>query len=119
MPFTGWSPVGIASLVTLAAGVVLLVAYAVQRGLVHRSLEGIDAVPDAGVREPAPAARPARRERMLGAIGALLLLAGLAMGVVAAVGSWSADQIEDTSGGLPADDCAQSWDGCPTTTIRP
>ena len=36
--FTG--PTGIAAAVAIVAGIVLLVAYAMRRGLVHRELEG-------------------------------------------------------------------------------
>ena len=40
--FTAWSPAGIAALAAIVAGIVLLVVYAVQRGLVHRELEGME-----------------------------------------------------------------------------
>lgn len=117
MLFAGWSPVGIAALIALVAGVALLVIYAVQRGLVHRELEGIDAAPDPGTQAPARAPLPARRSRTLGMLGALLLVVGLGLGAAAAVGSWSAGDASGT--GLPPDDCAQSWDGCPRSTIQP
>ena len=117
MLFAGWSPIGITALLTLVAGVALLVVYAVQRGLVHRELEGIEAGPDAGTQAPARAPLPARRSRTLGLAGALLLVVGLGLGAAAAVGTWSAG---DASGiGLPPDDCAQSWDGCPKSTVKP
>lgn len=117
MLFAGWSPIGIAALVTLVAGVALLVIYAVQRGLVHRELEGIDADPDPGTEAPARTPMPARRSRTLGMVGAVLLVVGLGLGAAAAVGSWS---VGGSSGiGLPPDDCAQSWDGCPRSTINP
>jgi len=117
MLFAGWSPIGIASLITLVAGVALLVIYAVQRGLVNRELEGIEAAPDPGTQAPRRAPLPARRSRTLGMLGALLLIVGLGLGTAAAVGAWAAG---GTSGsGLPPDDCAQSWDGCPKSTIRP
>jgi hypothetical protein len=119
MPFSGWNPIGIAALLTLVAGVLLLGVDAIRRGLVHGNLDGIDADPDPGVEAPGPAVRTADRSRKLAALGVLLLVAGLGMGLVAIVGGWSADQVEDASSGLPADDCAQSWEGCPTTTIRP
>ncbi len=119
MPFAGWSPIGIAALLTLAAGIALLVVYAAQRGLVDRELEGIEATPDAGVEAPTATSVPRQRSRTLGAIGALLLVAGLALGAVAAVGSWSTGNASGSNGTLPTDDCAQSWDGCPKATIPP
>jgi hypothetical protein len=115
MPFAGWSPVGIAALLAIAAGIVLLVVYAVTRGLVHRELEGIEAPAEPGATPVAPTApRPART---LGLAGAVLLVAGLALGAVAAAGVWTSS---DTSGtGLPPADCAQTWQGCPNSTIAP
>jgi hypothetical protein len=117
MLFAGWSPIGIAALLTLVAGVALLVAYAMQRGLVNRELEGIDAAPDPGTESPARPPLPARRSRTLGMLGALLLVVGLGLGAAAAVGSWSTGGASGS--GLPPDDCAQSWDGCPKSTIKP
>lgn len=117
MLFAGWSPIGIAALFTLAAGIVLLVAYAAQRGLVHRELEGMDAEPDPGVQAPVAPPAPVRRSRTLGVLGALLLMVGLGLGAIAAVGSWSTGG--GSGVGLPPDDCAQTWEGCPRTTIQP
>ncbi len=120
--FAGWSPAGVAALIAIVAGIVLLVVYAVQRGLVHRELEGIE---PAGDPEPQPAAKPAGatraagRSRTLGALGATLLIAGLALGTVAAVGSWgTGDSAAGGPGGTP-DDCARSWEGCPQATPNP
>jgi hypothetical protein len=117
MLFAGWSPIGIAALITLVAGIALLVVYAVQRGFVHRELEGIEAGPDPGTESPARPSMPARRSRTLGLLGALLLVVGLGLGAAAAVGTWSAGGA--SGAGLPPDDCAQSWDGCPKSTIKP
>lgn len=117
MLFAGWSPIGIAALITLVAGVALLVVYAAQRGLVNRELEGIDAAPDPGTQAPTRAPSPAKRSRTLGMLGAVLLVVGLGLGAVAAVGTWSAGGPSGV--GLPPDDCAQSWDGCPRSTIQP
>lgn len=118
-PFAGWSPAGIAALIAIAAGIVLLVAYAVQRGLVHRELEGIDTTPDPGT-EAAPAVvAPPRRSRTLGMVGAIVLVVGLALGAVAALGTWgTGDATSGGPGAAPAD-CAQSWDGCPKATQKP
>ena len=61
MPFAGWSPIGIAALVAIVAGIVLLVVYAVQRGLLNRELEGMETEPGPGAEpEEAPPARPRR-----------------------------------------------------------
>ncbi|HYO43633.1 MAG TPA: hypothetical protein VES19_10590 [Candidatus Limnocylindrales bacterium] len=118
MPFAGWSPIGIAALIAIAGGIVLLVAYAVGRGLVHRELEGIDSVGDTGTVAPSAAAAPPRRSRTLGALGAALLVAGLALGVASAIGSWDTNQATSGPGTAPGD-CAQSWEGCPKATPNP
>jgi hypothetical protein len=124
--FAGWSPIGIAALVAIAGGVVLLVVYAAQRGLVHRDLEGIEA-PSDGPADPTPAAStspaagadrapaPApRRSRTVGLAGALLLAVGLLLGAVAATGTWGGDVAGGP--GLAPQDCAQAWEGCPKAT---
>jgi len=118
MPFAGWSPVGIAALISIVAGIVLLVAYAVQRGLVHRELEGIDATAVTGDQAPPPSPAPAPRSRTLGSLGAALLVLGLALGVISAAGSWGTGTANGGPGVAP-DDCAQSWDGCPKATPNP
>lgn len=119
--FTGWSPAGIAALIAIAAGIVLLVAYAVQRGLMHRELEGMDPA-DSPESEPPPErvtpARP-RRSRTLGTAGAVLLIAGLALGGIAAVGSWDTGDASAGGPGASPADCARSWDGCPQATPNP
>jgi hypothetical protein len=118
-PFAGWSPAGIVALIAIVAGIVLLVAYAVQRGLVHRELEGIEAVADPGTEAaPTGATRP-RRSRTLGMVGATLLVIGLGLGAVAALGTWGTGDATTGGPGLAPADCAQSWDGCPKATPNP
>jgi hypothetical protein len=121
--FAGWSPIGIAALVAITGGVVLLVLYAARRGLIHRELEGIEAPADGpadpGMPAPgAPSATPGsgHRSRTLGALGAVLLAVGLALGVLAAYGSWFTDDTTGGSPGLAPQDCAQTWQGCPRAT---
>ena len=118
-PFAGWSPAGIVALIAIVAGIVLLVAYAVQRGLVHRELEGIETAGDPGTTAaPAVAAQP-RRSRTLGMVGAIVLVVGLALGAVAALGTWTTGDATTGGPGLAPADCAQSWDGCPKATPNP
>jgi hypothetical protein len=115
MPFAGWSPVGIAALVAIVAGIVLLVVYAVGRGLVHRELEGIDEPGITGDQVPAAPSVPARRSRTLGSLGAALLVLGLALGVISATGAWGSG-VANGGPGIAPDDCAQAWGGCPKAT---
>jgi hypothetical protein len=118
-PFAGWSPAGIAALLAITAGIVLLVAYAVQRGLVHRELEGIETAADPGSEEAPAAATPPRRSRTLGMVGAVLLVVGLGLGAVAALGNWTAGDAATGGPGPAPADCAQSWEGCPKATQNP
>jgi hypothetical protein len=116
--FAGWSPIGIAALVAIAGGVVLLVAYAARRGIVDRELEGIESPAD-GPADPGPAGPVAppmtrRPSRGLGVAGALLLVVGLALGVAAATGTWGGDVAGGP--GLAPQECAQTWEGCPKAT---
>jgi hypothetical protein len=115
MPFAGWSPIGIASLITIVAGIVLLVVYAMQRGLVHRELEGIEETAVTGTETPAAPSAPLRRSRTLGSLGAALLVLGLALGVISATGGWGAGTANGGPGAAP-NDCAQAWGGCPKAT---
>jgi hypothetical protein len=122
--FNSWSPAGIAALVLIVAGIGLLVAYAMRRGLVDRELEGIDAPSEPGTEAPAPAEAPAVAaaasrvgSRTVGALGAVLLVAGLGLGVVAAVASWTSP-VPGGPGTAPGD-CAQGWNGCPRDTPKP
>ena len=113
-----WSPAGIASAIAIVAGVVLLIAYAVQRGFVHRELEGIEDSAVSETQTPAATNGTPRRSRTLGMLGAVLLVAGLALGLVAALGSWSTGSTTGGPGTGP-NDCAQSWNGCPKATAQP
>ena len=113
------SPTGIAAAIAIVAGVVLLVAYAMRRGLVHRELDGTvnrEASPD-GVLEPGPST-PAHSSRGFGALGAALLAVGLVLALL------SVAAVPQNSGGtlIPGasnSDCAQSWNGCPQATKNP
>lgn len=110
----GWSILGIASAVAIVAGVVLLVVYALQRGLVHRELDGTDATGDP---DAAPVTR-VPRGRTLGAAGAIILAVGLGLGLISALGSW-AGATTGTGPGGGLENCAQSWIGCPQATPAP
>ena len=118
-PFTGWSPAGIVALIAIVTGIVLLVAYAVQRGLVHRELEGIETAADPGTEAAPVISAPPRRSRTLGMVGAIALVVGLALGAVAALGNWTPGDATTGGPGLAPADCAQSWDGCPKATPNP
>jgi hypothetical protein len=118
-PFAGWSPAGIVALIAIVAGIVLLVAYAVQRGLVHRELEGIETTVDPGSERTPPNASLPRRSRMLGISGAILLAVGLGLGAIAAAGTWSTGDATTGGPGPAPADCAQSWEGCPKATPNP
>lgn len=106
-----WPLIGVLAAILIVVGIALLVTYAVRRGLVNRDLPDTyasDEVPTAG---PAPASEPAQRPRTMGTVGALILIAGLALGLVAfASGGFGSGTA--TTG----KDCAQSWNGCPQVT---
>jgi len=115
MSFGGWSILGVAAAVAIVAGIVLLVVYAMQRGLVHRDLDGTEAT-EAGP-EAAPVTR-VPRGRTLGLTGAVILVVGLALGLLSTLSGWGGA----TAGSGPGDgsqDCAQSWSGCPQSTPVP
>ena len=97
--FAGWSPVGIVALIAIVAGIVLLVAYAVQRGLVHRELDGIETPPrEPEGTMPAAAGAAAAASRTLGIAGCdRCWSSGLALGAIAAVVSWATG--DATTGG--------------------
>jgi len=115
----GWSPAGIASIIAIVAGALLLVAYAIRRGLVHRELDALEPNPGVDL-DPVAASRSRARDgtRTLGLAGAGLLAIGLVLGAVTAGAGWGGGATADGTGGAP-DDCAQSWTGCPHATVRP
>jgi len=121
MSLTGWSPIGIGATVLIIAGICLVIAYALRRGLHHRELEGMD--PDPGTTEAAPASQPMvgadLRDswRTVGAAGAAVLAIGLILGILAATGGWGTQQAQGP--GTAPLDCAQAWNGCPQATARP
>jgi hypothetical protein len=118
LSLAGWSPIGIGAAILIVIGIVLLVAYALRRGLDRGELEGMDAEPDLVARGDAPPARVARdASRTLGAVGATVLVLGLALGVVAAGGGWGTAEAQGP--GTAPQDCAQGWNGCPQATIAP
>ncbi len=114
--FTG--PTGIAAAVAIIAGIVLLVVYAMRRGLVHRELDGTlnrESSPE-GVIEPGPSGPP-RSSRGFGAMGAALLAAGLVLALISmATGPGGSGAAVP---GASANDCAASWNGCPQATQNP
>ncbi len=87
----GWSPAGIASAIAIVAGIVLLMVYARQRGLLGGELDGSDENATAMAAEDPTMPRPPRRStasRPVGTLGAILLVAGLALGTLTALGAW-------------------------------
>jgi hypothetical protein len=112
------SPTGIAATIAIVAGVVLLVVYAMRRGLVHRELDGTlnrESSPD-GVLERGPS-KPAPSSRGFGAVGAALLAVGLVLALISVAAPKGGN---GTSGpGASPNDCAQSWNGCPQATQNP
>ncbi len=120
---SGWSPAGIVSLIAIVAGIVLLVVYAVRRGMFGRELDGTDeeaaaqaADDPTAPRAPAPARR-VKAGRPLGILGAVLLVIGLALGIMVATGTWgSGGGTTPPAGTSGQDDCAAGWEGCPKAT---
>ena len=109
-----WPLSGVLAAILIVIGIALLVAYAIRRGFVNRDLPDTiesDEVPTEG---PAPLGEPPQRSRTLGAVGAALLVVGLALGVVTALTGWGG-----TGTGATNADCAQSWNGCPGVTAPP
>ena len=120
MSFGGWSILGIAAAVLILAGIVLLIAYAVERGLVHRDLDGTVAADSLGSVPTPRAAGSSGGARTLGLAGAALLVVGLVLGLLTAIGGGGGAGFGGTSGpGVGPGDCAQSWAGCPQTTVAP
>ncbi len=135
---SGWSPAGILSLLAIVAGIALLVVYAVRRGMFTRVVDGTDdeaavqAADDptavrtqgepASASQHAPGAEPARRSnagRPLGVLGAVLLVIGLALGIMVATGTWGAGGTTPPAGATGQEDCAANWEGCPKATPQP
>jgi hypothetical protein len=123
---TGWSLSGVAAAILMGAGIILLVAYAFRRGLHHRELDGTDAASQlqagdsAGTVPGATASASAHvrdTSRTMGAAGAMILLLGLALGVIAATGGWGTQPAGGP--GTAPEDCAQTWNGCPQATVAP
>jgi hypothetical protein len=108
-----WPLTGVLAAIAIAVGIVLLVLYAVRRGLVDNDLP--DTIATAGVPTsgPAPVAGTPQQSRVLGAAGAAILVVGLALGVVTALGGWGGGAGGSTNG---TGGCAQSWNGCPQAT---
>src|SRR5512141_2766948 len=118
MSFGGWSVLGIAAAVLIVAGIVLLIAYAVERGLVHRELDGT--VASDGATGTLPDAHVRGSGRTLGVVGAVALVVGLLLGLLSAVTGWGGMGTGLGVGpGTGPRDCAQSWNGCPQVTPAP
>ncbi len=113
----GWNAFGIVAAVLIAIGSILLVAYAMRRGLVHRDLDGTIEAEGADGTMPPAAAGSAGPSRTLGLAGVTLLVAGIALALVGFATS-PADPAATGPGKAPTD-CAQSWDGCPQATPNP
>ncbi|MEI7745571.1 MAG: hypothetical protein WCK58_17680 [Chloroflexota bacterium] len=116
------NPVGILAAITLVAGTILLVAYVLQRGLVHRALDGTDdeAAALAAHDPTAPTGTAARRPRRKGSsptggLGVLLLVVGLLLSFVAFGGNPTAT----ANPGVQPTECVAGWNGCPATTPKP
>ena len=116
--FGDWSITGIVAALGIVAGSILLVVYAVRRGLVNRDLDGTFEAEGPDGTMPAAAGAAAEPSRALGVAGVIVLVAGLALGLVNVVTGPTADS-RATGPGNPPTDCAQTWSGCPQTTPRP
>ncbi len=116
MNLAGWSPIGMGAALLIVVGVTLLVAFALMRGLPDVALDGAEAEPEPA--SPRPARARNRSSQPVGIIGALLLVAGLALGILSAAGGWGTSQTMRGPGADPLD-CAQAWNGCPNATVAP
>ena len=116
--FGGWSITGVVAAFAIMVGSILLVVYAVRRGLVDRELDGTFEAEGQDGTMPAAAGAAAEPFRALGLAGVIILVAGLALGLVNVVTGPRADS-RATGPGNPPTDCAQSWSGCPQATPRP
>ncbi len=113
-----WSITGIVAALAIVVGSILLVVYAVRRGLVNRELDGTIEAEGPDGTMPADAGAAAAPSRTLGLTGIIVLVAGLALGLVNVVTGPTAES-SATGPGIPPTDCAQSWSGCPQVTPRP
>lgn len=104
-----WPISGVLAAIAIVVGIALLVLYAVRRGLVHNDLPDTIATAEVPTAGPSPTGGTARQSRAMGAAGAAILVVGLALGLVTALGSWGGSAAGN--GG-----CAQSWNGCPQAT---
>jgi hypothetical protein len=106
-----WPLSGVLAAILIAVGIVLLVIYAMRRGFVNRDLPDTIATAEVPTSGPAPSGESAQKPRTLGSLGALVLVAGLVLGLLTAFTGWSG-----TGTGTSSKDCAQSWSGCPQVT---
>ena len=113
----GWNAIGILAALAIVGGSILLVVYAVRRGLVNRDLDGTVAAEDPEATMPAATGTAASPSRTLGLAGVTLLVAGIVLGAVGWLTS-SPGQTADEPGNPPTD-CAQAWNGCPESTAGP
>ena len=113
----GRTAIGILAVLAIVAGSVLLVIYAVRRGLVHRELDGTDEAEGAEGTMPADAGGAAAPSRTLGLAGVTLLVAGIALGAIGVL-TWPSGSTA-AGPGIGPTDCAQSWNGCPQATAQP
>jgi hypothetical protein len=118
MTLSPWSAVGMAAALAIVAGSVLLVVYAVRRGLVHRDLDGTIAEVGAEGTMPAAIGGAAAPSRSLGIAGVILLVAGVVLGVATFVAAGTS-ALPGFGPGNPPTDCAQAWAGCPQPTANP
>lgn len=119
MDFGGWSATGILAALAIVAGSVLLVVYAVRRGLVNRDLDGTIAAEGPDGTMPAAAGGAAAPSRALGVAGVIVLVVGLGLGLIAVATGPGAGGPGATGPGTGPTDCAASWAGCPQATPRP
>jgi len=115
--FGGWNAFGILAAIAIAAGSILLVVYALRRGLVHRDLDGTISEEGSEGTMPVAAAGAPGPARTLGLAGVTLLVAGIALALVGAVTTSPGDT--SSGPGKAPTDCAQSWEGCPQATPNP
>ena len=113
----GRSAIVILAALAIVVGGILLVVYAVRRGLVHGDLDGTDAADGADGTMPASPGGAAAPSRTVGLAGVTLLVAGIALGAVGVITSPSGSS--GAGLGNPPSDCAPTWNGCPQATANP